>query len=92
MSTMVLRLTTLASLTIVALAAACSGSDDPGESDCEVVTCRLYCEHGFATGPDGCAVCECKSAPGDCEPVTCTLYCEDGFTTGADGCEICACA
>ena len=30
----------------------------PGE--CEPVMCDLYCKYGFASGPDGCQICECR--------------------------------
>nr|BAD16598.1 DEC-2 [Lymnaea stagnalis] len=26
---------------------------------CSPVLCKIYCENGFATGPDGCPICAC---------------------------------
>lgn len=30
---------------------------------CAPVLCRMYCEFGWAKGPDGCDMCKCKEAP-----------------------------
>lgn len=30
---------------------------------CEPVQCDLFCENGFAVGPDGCEVCACRDEP-----------------------------
>ena len=34
-------------------------------SACDVPACDIACEHGFVTGPDGCATCQCKPDPMD---------------------------
>jgi len=83
-------MTRFASLACALVLASCSAQVQV-DPDCADPGCRLYCEHGFVTGEDGCAVCECAPPPGGCEPVTCNLACEVGFQTGPDGCEICAC-
>lgn len=53
-------------------------------SVCAPVMCRMYCEFGWAKGPDGCDMCKCKEAPskpGFCPAVesgqigTCTQEC-----------------
>lgn len=92
---MMLRLLPFALGASLTLLAACSGRTifEPGSSSgCQPVTCKLGCEHGFLTGADGCATCQCKPPPGGCDPVTCDLYCENGFATGPDGCQVCSCA
>ena len=40
--------------------AACVEECDFG---CEPVECEMACEAGFATGPDGCEICECADGP-----------------------------
>nr|XP_058947870.1 thyroglobulin-like isoform X2 [Pocillopora verrucosa] len=51
---------------------------------CAPVVCRMYCEFGWAQGPDGCDICKCKEVPikpGFCPAVepdqvaTCTEKC-----------------
>ena len=69
----------------------CGGLCIVEEPECQPVLCELFCENGFATGEDGCAVCSC-APPANCEPVLCELFCENGFATGEDGCEVCSCA
>ena len=32
-------------------------------SACHPVMCRMYCEYGWAKGPDGCDICKCADAP-----------------------------
>jgi hypothetical protein len=51
--------------------------------------CMLDCEFGFATGPDGCPICEC-GGPHECPPV-CGIYCEYGYKLDPDGCPLCEC-
>lgn len=47
------------------LALGCDGTVVLGRGDagCEPVTCEMYCELGFAKGPDGCEICACVEAP-----------------------------
>ena len=35
-------------------------------SECQPVVCQLFCEYGFKTGADGCAICSCAEAPIEC--------------------------
>jgi len=44
--------------------ARCAGVEveSEGPCSCEPVLCDLFCEFGFATGPDGCEVCACNEA------------------------------
>ncbi|KAM7443673.1 hypothetical protein ABFA07_007562 [Porites harrisoni] len=30
---------------------------------CHPIMCRMYCEYGWAKGPDGCDICKCADAP-----------------------------
>jgi len=45
----------------------CEAPGDVCPHECPGVACTLYCEHGFATGPDGCEICACADAPSDAE-------------------------
>ena len=56
-----------------------------GGGECEPVTCALFCEHGFATGPDGCEVCRCNPPP----EATCTV--DEDCVIGRDYSDCCAC-
>jgi len=58
--------------------------------ECPPYMCEMHCDHGFATGDDGCEICECNPEP-ECPPYMCMRYCEHGFAKGEDGCEICEC-
>ena len=63
---------------------------------CAPVMCRMYCEFGWAKGPDGCDMCKCKevpSKPGFCPAVesdqlgTCEEECSnDDDCTGNQKC------
>ncbi|MFN3199963.1 MAG: Kazal-type serine protease inhibitor domain-containing protein [Bradymonadia bacterium] len=44
---------------------------EPEPDHCEPVLCEIYCEYGFATDEEGCAICACNPEP---EPP----LCEDG--------------
>jgi len=63
--------------------------NDADTTACEPVACTLYCEHGFANGPDGCPVCACRDCaePGDCT----RLDCASPVCTGEGSC-LCDCA
>ncbi len=39
------------------------GVAHPGPCRCEPVLCEIFCPFGFATGPDGCEICECADPP-----------------------------
>jgi hypothetical protein len=43
--------------------ACCDLPSLPDLPDCPTVMCALYCEYGFKTGPNGCAMCSCNDAP-----------------------------
>lgn len=64
---------------------------EPCDASCEPVLCELYCEYGFAPGPDGCETCSCNPPPSCPEDARCGLYCEFGYVRDARGCETCAC-
>ncbi|MCS6798901.1 MAG: Kazal-type serine protease inhibitor domain-containing protein [Myxococcota bacterium] len=52
---------------------------------CPPVVCTLFCEYGYAAGPDGCPTCECLPPPpgecrsdAECGPAeSCQIVCED---------------
>jgi hypothetical protein len=85
-----LRLASVVALVPLAMLLAAGCGPTVVTTSCEPVQCAMYCEHGFAKGPDGCELCACNPPP-SCEPVACNLYCEHGFAKGPDGCELCAC-
>ena len=72
---------------------------------CPEVMCMMYCEHGFATGGDGCPQCVCTAPPPagappqpppsplptSCPEIMCRMACEYGYKTGDNGCQLCVC-
>ncbi|NNL65974.1 MAG: hypothetical protein HKP30_07025 [Myxococcales bacterium] len=47
--------------------AQCAGARIEREGPCcEPVACDLFCPNGFATGPDGCEICECRGDEPEC--------------------------
>lgn len=84
---------------LAVLLTGCGSGSHGGDGGCEPVTCTLFCEHGFARGPDGCAVCSCAPAPdercasdGDCaiaRDVTGCCGCFDGHAAARVAAEPC---
>lgn len=60
----------------------------PPDAGCPPVDCTLFCEHSFATGPDGCPVCACAGCAEDSD---CALPCPKPVC-GAGGECTCDCA
>jgi hypothetical protein len=58
--------------------------------------CRMFCEHGFVKGADGCDTCACNPGPrvaNHCISFrTCRRVCANGFKKAPNGCDICSCA
>lgn len=59
---------------------------DGADAGCAPVDCALWCEHGFAAGPDGCPVCACRdcATPADCGGGCPAPTCSDAGACGCD--------
>ncbi|XP_022787386.1 uncharacterized protein LOC111327458 [Stylophora pistillata] len=53
---------------------------------CAPVLCRMYCEFGWAQGPDGCDICKCKEIP--IKPGFCPAVESDQVGTCTEECSI----
>ncbi|MEW5852600.1 MAG: hypothetical protein AB2A00_27700 [Myxococcota bacterium] len=67
-----------------------SGSTSSSSSGgtCEPVTCEMACRYGFASGPDGCLICQCLPDPRHCDDLTreeCSANPECAVVTFSDG-------
>ncbi|XP_078349655.1 thyroglobulin-like isoform X1 [Oculina patagonica] len=54
--------------------------------ECQPVMCRMYCEFGWARGPDGCEICKCREAA--LKPGFCPAMQTDQFRLCSEECQI----